>query len=207
MDLTKEEAIKIVLNCARLYFHNLNNRDFLFIVGTVESHDFFEVSFTPRNFMHLTGMLPAKGKRFSPADFFNACMTNRLSPKEIELADDGTSEMKLRVLPSLMALHKSARMAGDFSPSGIKLYTEKLVGGIYGCMGFVANGDRYVPNTALNYDIRNITRNRQRILAIFRKPTFGSIFTDLCYLAQGVHLQDLSIPGTYVVSVPNEEGT
>ena len=204
MDLTKEEAIKIVISCAKEYFNNLCYKDFLFIVGKPEAPECLGITFRPNNFMHLTG-LETPGNKISSADFFNACMTNRLSPGHIAISKDGTTEMKLKVLPELMHIHKNARMIGDFSQTGVKLYTEKLVGNVYACMGFVLSGSRYVPNTALNYDIRDISKNRKRILAIFGKPGFGDIYRELCYLAKGIHLEDINADIQYVFDIPAEK--
>lgn len=204
MDFTKEEAIRIVVQCAKTYFYQLNNRDFMFILGRPESPSLLRTTFGPRNYMHLTGIEAAEGHKFSPVDFFRACMTNRLSPDDIKLASDGTTEMKLRILPELMNLPWMARMVGDFSRHGVKLYTEKLVGNVYACMGFVISGERYVPNTALNCDVRDVSKNRQRILAVFGKPTNGNIYTELCYLAKGINLADINITDTFVFNIDRE---
>lgn len=56
MDLTKEEAIKIVISCAKEYFNNLCYKDFLFIVGKPEAPECLGITFRPNNFMHLTGL-------------------------------------------------------------------------------------------------------------------------------------------------------
>ena len=198
MNFKKEEAVSIAVQCAQLYSKNINNKDFLFVCGTLDNPTLLRTTFGPRNYLHLTGILPTKNSRLNPLRFFDACMTNHLSPDDIILAKDGTTEMKLRVLPYLMDIPKLARMAGDFSAYGIKLYTEKILGKVYGCMGFVISGERYVPNTALNYDVRDITQNRQRILAVFGKKTSEKLYRELCYLAKGVKLEDIRIPNVVI---------
>lgn len=50
-------------------------------------------------------------------------------------------------------------MVGDFNGCNPKLYTEKLAGGVKACLGFIkTHRAEYVPNTALNTDIRTVTK-------------------------------------------------
>ena len=60
------------------------------------------------------------------------------------------------MLPEMVNIHKIARMIGSYDQSKVLLYTERLVGSVRGCMGFVTEGDYYVPNTVLREDIRKI---------------------------------------------------
>ena len=79
---------------------------------------------------------------------------------------------KLEVLADIMNIKKSASMIGDFTDAGPKLYSEKIAGNIYACMGFVC--DKYsnlnVPNTLLKKDIRAVSSKPQKkIYAVFSK--------------------------------------
>jgi len=83
-------------------------------------------------------------------------------------------------------------MIGNYNNSKALLVTDKLVGGIYGCVGFVRDGQVYIPNTALNEDIRNISRNScGRILATFTKSVDGTKYSANTYAAKGVDLEKL----------------
>ena len=99
-------------------------------------------------------------KEISANNFFSMCCDKRLSESDFEFAADGTTEMKMRVLPGLVQKHLSAKMVGDYNLSQPKLYTDKLAGSVGACMGFVRNGGkgRFVPNTVLEGDIRSMVK-------------------------------------------------
>ena len=112
------------------------------------------------------------------------CIAHKLSPKAFEFAPDGTTQLKLEVLPQLMRKDLSAKMIGDIDSQTPKLYTEKLVGNIRACMGLVNDSSTYVPNTVLNRDMRDITSNRAQIVAVFRKSTEENQYSEVTYKTQ-----------------------
>ena len=65
--------------------------------------------------------------------------------------------MKLSVLSQIMNIHKTAKMVGDYDNTKSVLFTEKIVGTVTACVGFVREGNYYLPNTTLREDIRTIT--------------------------------------------------
>lgn len=50
---------------------------------------------------------------------------------------DGTTTLKLQVLPFVLAKNLNANSFGNFGGNSIRLYTEKLAGGVKGRIGFV----------------------------------------------------------------------
>lgn len=161
---TKKEAIRKITTCAQKYQNELNGNTLLFVC--IDKHhyiSYLEVSFKPENFMHLTGVKVIRKNEnkdsmgenasinIAPTDFFNNCLKQRISPDDFEFARDGTTEMKLDVLPSIINKNLSAKMIGDYASTKPRLYTEKLAGGAKACMGFVAHASdgRFVPNTVL----------------------------------------------------------
>ena len=167
--MTKKEALQIVFSCAASYKENLAGRSLLFV--TTDKHKTvrcLEVSFDGSNFLHMTGFKLNK-KEISANNFFSMCCDKRLSESDFEFAADGTTEMKMRVLPGLVQKHLSAKMVGDYNLSQPKLYTDKLAGSVGACMGFVRNGGkgRFVPNTVLEGDIRSMVKgSADRIVII-----------------------------------------
>ena len=98
--MTKKEALQIVFSCAASYKENLAGRSLLFV--TTDKHKTvrcLEVSFDGSNFLHMTGFKLNK-KEISANNFFSMCCDKRLSESDFEFAADGTTEMKMRVLPS-----------------------------------------------------------------------------------------------------------
>lgn len=114
---TKQEALSIILECAKNYKENLVDRHILFIC--TDKHKkvhILEATFYSGNFLHLTG-LQLTDEKMSASDFFKHCIENNLSTNHFEFADDGTTDMKLAVLPLLMRSNLSANEIGDFTGS------------------------------------------------------------------------------------------
>ena len=95
--MKKEQAIKIITDAAKVYRENLENKNLLFIFGTEKSPEFFEASFLPRNFMHLTGVKISENRIFGSVDFYERCLRGKLSPSDFSFADNGTTAMKLSI--------------------------------------------------------------------------------------------------------------
>ncbi|MBQ8691524.1 MAG: hypothetical protein IJ520_00145 [Synergistaceae bacterium] len=192
--MKKEAAIKIITSCAKSYKNNLENKNLLFIFGDLQTPEYFEASFFPRNFLHLTGIKLVESRISSSIDFYDRCLNGKLSPKDFYLAQDGTTDMKLSVLPQLMNLHLSAKMVGDYNNLHSVLYTEKILGNIYACMGFIHENGYYIPNTALREDIRDITiRQKKRVLVIFRKDIKQKLYEKICYTAKKLNILQLNL--------------
>ena len=99
--------------------------------------------------------------------------------------------MKLSILPQLMKFQTCAKMVGVYDYKKSVLYTEKIAGNIYACMGFIKEeNDYYIPNTALREDIRDISiQPQKRVLAIFKKNISQKFYNKIpCYLAKKVDI-------------------
>ena len=192
--MKKEEAYRIILECADQYKTNLVNCHLLFIFQDVGTVQWLEAICLPRNYRHLTG-INLTDNRLKSVDFYEMCIDKKLSPSAFEMKKDGTTKMKLSVLSQVMNIHKTAKMIGNFNAAKSLLVTDKLVGTITACMGFVREHDKsnlYIPNTVLCEDMRNITEKpTMRMLAIFRKPKSVDIYNECTYLAKGVPLDCL----------------
>ena len=174
--MNKSEAQKVLFECVELYKNNLIDYNLLFLcAGKNRKMNALEMQFSTTGFLHLTGVkFPGKkipGKKIPARAFFDKCINRRLSLAEFDLALDGTTELKLKILPMLFQKNLSASMIGDFSARTSLLVTEKLAGGIKGCMGFVRDEGTgyYVPNTVLNLDIRKYRKISREFLSHFEK--------------------------------------
>ncbi len=197
MKLTKLEALEILLKSSDLFKENLMDKMFLFILSDKQGNvKPFEVRFHKSNFKHLSGVKT----ELSATDFFNRCINRRLSEKDFEFANDGTTVLKLLVLPSLMTKNLGkANSVGDYNNSRPKLYTRKIAGSMKGCIGFKidnTSGD-YVPNTLLNEDIRNVTTDNLRIIATFRKYKNDKQYTECVYVAKNIDWSTIKLPKEY----------
>lgn len=195
--MKKEEALSVVFICAQQYMENLANRKLLFICSDKHKNLYsFEVTFDISNFLHLTGL---KANHMSAKDFFNRCLDRRLTVNDFEFADNGTTPMKLQILPVLVSKNLKANMVGNINVQKPKLYTEKLAGNIQGCIGFVkdSKSGRYVPNTVLREDIRNNVSHADRIILTYRKSATEDTYSEIVYSAKKVDWDTFILPEKY----------
>ncbi len=194
--MEKKESIKIIVKCANIYKTSLLNNNVMFVYHDRQNdnYNFFEAAFIPGNFCHMTGVVCKEGLR--PNDFFNKCISHRLKEDDFEFREDGTTEMKLSVLPEVIKIHTSSRMTGTYAGTGLNLYTDRLAGGTNGCMGFKKDEstDYYAPNTVLKQDIRNVTYDPQhRIVATFVKKITDDKYNVLSYTAKKFDISELTM--------------
>lgn len=204
---TKKDAIRIVTACAKQYKEQLVNRSLLFLC--MDKHGkatAIEFTFDTSNFLHLTGLKLVNRKRhgsgegvISASDFYEKCLNHKLREDDFYFAKDGTTELKLDVLPSLLTKNLAAKMIGDFQSDKPKLLTEKLAGGQTACMGFVRNStsDRFVPNTVIKDDIRRHTLKTLRVIACYRKNRGDAQYGEITYLAKGIDWEAVEYPPEY----------
>lgn len=156
------------------------------------------LTFDIGNFLHMTGFKLRK-PGINARHFFNLCYDKRLTEADFEFSTDGTTEMKMRVLPSLMKKNLSAKMLGDYNMSQPKLYTDKIAGSLSACMGFVRDGGegRFVPNTVLEGDIRTKVKAADRIIATYRKSRSEEQYSEIVFTAKKVEWGKIVLPDEY----------
>lgn len=204
---TKEEALSIVVKCAQAYEAELNGKNLLFICVDKHKHTlYFELSFCGHNFMHLTGLKPIfkceendRVSKLHANDFYQKCLNHKLSIDDFVFSNDGTTHMKLAVLPTVICKNLHANMVGDYDPTKMKLYTEKVIGGVYACMGVVFDKktSKYVPNTVVQEDLRNIAHNYVRVIAVYRKKNNEKYYDEMTFKAKKFDWTTIKYPEGY----------
>lgn len=194
--MTKADATRVIVQCAAAYRDNLENTNMLIAYVQKDKRDveFIEAVFLPRHFMHLTGVKFSDGRKLFSVEFYRKCLNNRLSEDDFQMAADGTTVQKLQVLPKLMTKNLSAKMIGDYKDTVVFLHTEKVTGSVSACMGFVYEKEigYYSPNTVLQIDIREATRNNYAcVVSIFQKKTSDSQYSTPVYVAKGIDCTDI----------------
>lgn len=191
--MDKREALDIILKCAHQYDLHLKDHNVMFIVleknGNSSS---VEASFRDSNFLRLTGVTsPLNG-----SDFYRACMDNMLSLEQFDFKKD-TTELKLQVLNQAMQIDQTAKMIGDFNNSGIRLYSEKIVGTVTVCMGFVKNNKigYYVPNTVLKSDTRDKSIPPVlKIACVLKKPINSPKYELITAIGKKINIKEMNLP-------------
>lgn len=191
--MTNTEVLKIILYSAKLYRDNLVDKNMIIIIydATTKLYSHIETVFYKRNFLHLTGV-QIRSKKGAPAfnpeiggatDFYELCLINELKITDFKQAFDGTTPLKISVLSQLMTL--TGNLLGDFNYTKNLLITEKLVGNIRGCMGFVEEHGYYIPNTLLKDDIRDVTYKTNSVVCILEKLQTEDIYNCLKFYKKG----------------------
>lgn len=207
--MDKRKAIQIMTNAASLYNRNLNDQKVLFLYGSAseikkqirigDCYDLplkcYEVAFHRYNFLHLTG---AKTNHFNVSSavyFYEKCLNHRLTESDFYFAKDGSTEQKLSILERMMNIKQNATMIGNFTDHGVKLFTEKAVGNICGCIGFVndRNTNLNVPNTLLKKDIRDVVAYPlQKVYAVISKGYKEEKYSILEKVDSGIDIKKYS---------------
>lgn len=195
-----EEARKIVMDCAKQYEKNLLNKNFIIIYRDRLSNQIkdLEVFFGKENYQHLTGieLIDEDGniREHVSKLFFEKCIKNTLSKEEFQMKKDGTTNLKLQALPTIMEIHKVTKIAGDFDYSRPFLVADKVVGNINFCLGLKCINEFFVPVSALMENIKSITTNQSQVLAILSKETADLIYSNIRHVTKGLNLNNLVIP-------------
>lgn len=195
--MKKEQALKIIFQCAAKFEENLANRNLLFVCSDKKMNiSIVEVAFIRSNFLHMTGVKFKNSKRLSANEFYKMCLNRRLALKDFDLASDGTTDLKLTVLPALVNKNLSANMIGEYSGSRPMLYTQKLAGNVKGCMGFLLDNKKgcYIPNTVLKEDIRTLVVDAKRVIVVFRKAISDECYEEIVYKVKDVEMHSISLP-------------
>ena len=189
--ITKDKAISIVVECAKKYEKNLVDKTVMFVcIDKYKKVSYVELEFIKSNFLHLTGCKVKNG--LSAKDFYNRCINGKLGVDDFELSQDGTTELKLEILSILLEKNLSANLIGDYKANNPKLYTEKIAGGVKAGMGIVLNKKgKYVPNTALNIDVRQYVSDYVRIIATYIKNKDEDKYYEQVYKAKKVNWDEI----------------
>lgn len=194
--MSDDDLISKICTCAAQYRQYLANKNYMVVYNVPSSPDdlapqMIEILFTPRNFLHLTGLKTS----MTAIQFYKACAASKLKASDFYKPSNGVHEQKLRVLPELVRLHKSCKMIGGFNKNGFYLDTSHVMGNVRGAMGFVKseqNPNFYAPNTVLEGDVRDRVIKPYKILAMLCKQIKAPLYSDVCYLAKNIELDELT---------------
>lgn len=173
--MNQKEILKKLKESAKVYKENLQNTNLLIIYSKNKKVEYIEIKFLARNFMHLTGVrsIQSNEKYKKANQFYNACLNNKLSYKDIIIKDDGTTKLKLDIILNLVNMDKNCKMLGMYDNSKERLITDMLIGNIHMCVGLIKEqGKYYIPNTLLKEDIRKLTVEQYRIMGILKKKVY-----------------------------------
>lgn len=195
IEYNRNEMIKRICEGAKKYKNNLLNKNIMFIFEDKKNQkiNFIETIFYNSYFMHLTGVKYYKNATI----FFQDCLNNKLSQKNIKLKNKGFAQLKLKVLENAMSINKSAKRIGDFNKSKVNITIEKIVGNTHYCLGFSnldSNNKKlkyYYPKTLIQDNLKNNIIDDNKIIAILSKNKNQKLYNQVTYLSKNINLDIL----------------
>ncbi len=196
--MDKKEILKMLKENAIKYNEKLKDNNLLILYQNEQKIEYVEILFLARNFMHLTGVkYYDKGQYMKANQFFQACLKNKLSERNIKIKEDGTTKLKLEIFSQLFYINKKIKMLGIYNQSKQDLKTEILLGNIHICVGLIKSiGDYYLPNSLLKDDIRKRVIKPYKIVGILKKKVKEEKYQDIIYLDEKIkenQIKDIKI--------------
>lgn len=178
---SKDEALSIIIKAAHSYDDKLKDRHFMIVFCDDNDTYSCTVGFRDMNFLHLTGVKT----RLSAQQFYDACLTNKLSTRNFELDRKGKVQQKLAVLPYLSGLLYHNCMVGNFIDNGVVIRADYFVGDTRAVIsvGFREGKSVDIPVTLYKEDIKKLTFPTCKVLAIFSKSYKDEIYEECTYLS------------------------
>lgn len=200
MSLTNKEAVKLAVVAAREYKKVLLKVKYLLICKNYADNtiDCFEVRFPKNAFLHLTGLSLSDNSVFKTASaFFDACIEERLSERDIVQKYDAYTEDKLRVLPQAIDnLHRS-KMSVVYNGGRPNLQCEKAVGTTNFCFALDLRKLFFVPASFMVEDVRNFGNVIYQVVAVLSAELDEKMYSKIRSVKKGVNLAEVIIPADY----------
>ena len=186
-----------IVNAASFYAKELVGHSIaVMFMDSSTSVESYIAHFGERNFMHLTGVCHTSIKHFDARRFFHLALEGRLIQDDFKMIDRHTTRRKLDVLESTLKGITHATMIGTYNNSGPLLVTDKIIGNVHSCIGFMtdrATGLNY-PNTLLNTDVRQKLHNYKRVCAIFRKRDDEESYSEMTHVVKNMPWKIIQFP-------------
>ena len=112
--------------------------------------------------------------------------------------------MKMEALPAIVKVTAITSIAGDSNNRQPYLFVDKVVGGVNFCLGLRKDEiiGEYVPVSALNKDIRELTDHPSQVLAIFERDyNSNSTYETIRHVAKGVNLRKVHLPEEIIKAI------
>lgn len=183
-----KQALSIILKAAKDYDKKLNNKHFMIVYQKQDVIETCSVGFRDMNFLHLTGIKTT----MSAQQFYSACLSGKVSLKDIGIDNKGKVQQKLAALPYLSELLYHHCMIGDFINSGIAISADYFVGDTKAVIsvGFRDGKSVDMPVTLYHENVKKLTQPTYKVLAIFSKRYNASQYQECTYISIGHNVEE-----------------
>ena len=185
----KNTALKIVIEAAKNYEKHLKDKHFLIIYQQGKNKQSVCIGFRDINFLHLTGIKT----KLSAKRFYSACIAGKLSEKDIDFSENGTTYQKLAVLPYLHEVLYHHCMLGYFVNSGIYIRADYFIGDTKAVLsiGIREGKTTDIPVTLYKENVKMLVSPVYKVLAIFSKEYNEDQFMSCTYLSKEQKAEEL----------------
>ena len=195
----KKILLQDIFKAAIAYEKGVADRSLLIVTWDERARRFaaFKAEFPRSGFPHLIGL---KAIKTSPEILFSAFINHKASLSSFDATKKSAFvEAKLNLINGAggyLDFIVNSALYGEFEksdPDSI-LYTQTMVGGEDGFMGFVYNKqfEAYVPNTVYTQGIERTTRRGcLPIVAVFAKPKSAKAYNEVLRLDKDARLADV----------------
>lgn len=127
--------------------------------------------------------------------FYKECSRGTLSPRRIDLKDNGTTRQKLEVFIQLRYLMTSPNLLGYFNENGYELRADYFIGNSRKtvAIGFKNELSYDIPKTLLSKDLKLITGDPYPVISIYSKKISDTSYS-LMYQSKSIPLDLTKLP-------------
>lgn len=185
----EKQALSIIVKAAKNYEEKLRDKHFMVVYRNKNEVCSCNVGFRDMNFLHITGVKT----NLSAQQFYEACLTGKLSIRDFEIDKKGKVQQKLAVLPYLSELLYNNCMIGNFINNGVVIKADYFVGDTRSVIsvGFRFRKTVDIPVTLYHEDIKKLSMPTCKVIAIFSKSYKSKTYEDCTYLAKECEISKL----------------
>ena len=208
--MTDSQIAREIMHFAVEYQKNLENRNVLFVYQnrSDKSICFLETDYPSENFLHLMGAKLDMKNVESANEFYNLAVAGDLNPSHFKIDNRRKIMDKLAASEQTMAIHRTAKEFGVYIGNHGQLYTEKLAGNVYACMGFRLIDSKYIPDTNLNKNINVFTKKPHAVILVtLRKERTAEKYAEVTHIKKGLDLSTLALPEAILAKLTVEAKT
>lgn len=176
--IKKKEAVSKAIVEGKNFKKHLAYKKYMFVFQDTYDNKFksLELSFHPRNYMHLTGLIlvdnNGEPKRNSAMEFYKKCTEYPfLTESDVKFSNPDIIDLKMNALQYLSQIGKLSKIEGLYNQSKPIFKAAYLLGNNNFVLGtdYDTNRHTYFPKSILRENIRELITRCNPIIAIFEK--------------------------------------
>ncbi|MCD8159143.1 MAG: PBECR4 domain-containing protein [Clostridiales bacterium] len=165
----------------------------MFIAKYGKKITYYKVDFKTSNFSHFLGIKT----KITPDDFFQRAVAGKTKANDFIVKNKKYTAYKLDTIFDAVAIHKNAKVIGDFGNQGIKIEADMGLGNVTYTMTlrrFKKDLNYCYPVGILKSDVRNEVFPHSPIIAILTKNIKDRLYNKCTYKSKNINFNEIHIP-------------